>query len=52
MASRDNQVSDSEKHFVEELMGQMMLLPEERDLVQGVLHAKRPDAGGPGGAAP
>ena len=34
MASRDNQVSDSEKHFVEELMGQMMLLPEERDLVR------------------
>jgi DNA-directed RNA polymerase omega subunit len=34
MASRDNQVSDSEKHFVEDLMGQMMLLPEERDLVR------------------
>ncbi len=34
MASRDDQVSDSEKHFVEELMGQMMLLPEERDLVR------------------
>ena len=34
MASRDNQVSDSERHFVEELMGQMMLLPEERDLVR------------------
>ncbi len=34
MASRDNQVSDSERHFVEELMGQMMLLPEERDMVR------------------
>jgi uncharacterized membrane protein YebE (DUF533 family) len=34
MASRDNQVSDSERHFVEELMGQMMLLPEERDAVR------------------
>ena len=34
MASKDNQVSDSERHFVEELMGQMMLLPEERDLVR------------------
>ncbi|MBL8948334.1 MAG: TerB family tellurite resistance protein, partial [Myxococcales bacterium] len=34
MASRDDQVSDSERHFVEELMGQMMLLPEERDLVR------------------
>ena len=34
MASRDNQVSDSERHFVEDLMGQMMLLPEERDLVR------------------
>lgn len=34
MASRDNQVSDSERHFVEELMGQMMLLPEERDQVR------------------
>lgn len=34
MASRDQQVSDSERHFVEELMGQMMLLPEERDLVR------------------
>jgi uncharacterized membrane protein YebE (DUF533 family) len=34
MASRDEQVSDSERHFVEELMGQMMLLPEERDLVR------------------
>src|SRR5690606_25128225 len=26
--------SDSERHFVEELMGQMMLLPEERDQVR------------------
>ncbi len=34
MASRDEQVSDSERHFVEELMGQMMLLPEERDQVR------------------
>lgn len=34
MASRDEQVSDSERHFVEELMGQMMLLPEERDEVR------------------
>ncbi len=34
MASRDEQVSDSERHFVEDLMGQMMLLPEERDLVR------------------
>ncbi len=34
MASRDEQVSDSERHFVEELMGQMMLLPEERDMVR------------------
>lgn len=34
MASRDDSVSDSERHFVEELMGQMMLLPEERDLVR------------------
>ncbi|MEZ4381692.1 MAG: DUF533 domain-containing protein [Nannocystaceae bacterium] len=34
MASQDAQVSDSERHFVEELMGQMMLLPEERDLVR------------------
>ncbi len=34
MASRDDQVSDSEKHFVEALMGQMMLLPEERDQVR------------------
>lgn len=34
MASRDDQVSDSERHFVEELMGEMMLLPEERDLVR------------------
>jgi len=34
MASSDEQVSDSERHFVEELMGQMMLLPEERDLVR------------------
>jgi len=34
MASRDDQVADSERHFVEELMGQMMLLPEERDLVR------------------
>lgn len=34
MASRDDKVSDSERHFVEELMGQMMLLPEERDQVR------------------
>lgn len=34
MASRDQSVSDSERHFVEELMGQMMLLPEERDAVR------------------
>jgi uncharacterized membrane protein YebE (DUF533 family) len=34
MASKDDQVSDSERHFVEELMGQMMLLPEERDQVR------------------
>ena len=34
MASRDRKVSDSERHFVEELMGEMMLLPEERDLVR------------------
>lgn len=34
MASRDDEVSDSERHFVEELMGQMMLLPEERDNVR------------------
>jgi uncharacterized membrane protein YebE (DUF533 family) len=34
MASKDQQVSDSERHFVEELMGQMMLLPEERDAVR------------------
>jgi uncharacterized membrane protein YebE (DUF533 family) len=34
MASRDDQVADSERHFVEELMGQMMLLPEERDMVR------------------
>lgn len=34
MASKDNQVSDSERHFVEELMGQMMLLPEERDQIR------------------
>jgi uncharacterized membrane protein YebE (DUF533 family) len=39
MASRDNQVSDSERHFVEELMGQMMLLPEERDLVRKEFNA-------------
>ena len=35
MASRDDDVADSERHFVEELMGQMMLLPEERDSVRG-----------------
>lgn len=34
MASKDEVVSDSERHFVEELMGQMMLLPEERDHVR------------------
>ncbi len=34
MASKDGSVSDSERHFVEELMGQMMLLPEERDSVR------------------
>jgi uncharacterized membrane protein YebE (DUF533 family) len=34
MASQDNDVADSERHFVEELMGQMMLLPEERDRVR------------------
>ena len=34
IASSDNQVADSERHFVEELMGQMMLLPEERDRVR------------------
>lgn len=34
MASKDNDVADSERHFVEELMGQMMLLPEERDCVR------------------
>jgi uncharacterized membrane protein YebE (DUF533 family) len=34
MASSDDQVADSERHFVEELMGQMMLLPEERDMVR------------------
>ncbi|NVB40813.1 TerB family tellurite resistance protein [Pseudenhygromyxa sp. WMMC2535] len=34
MASRDDDVADSERHFVEELMGQMMLLPEERDRVR------------------
>lgn len=34
MASRDESVSDSERHFVEELMGKMMLLPEERDQVR------------------
>lgn len=39
MASRDNQVSDSERHFVEGLMGQMMLLPEERDLVRKEFNA-------------
>lgn len=39
MASKDNQVSDSERHFVEGLMGQMMLLPEERDLVRKEFNA-------------
>jgi uncharacterized membrane protein YebE (DUF533 family) len=39
MASRDDDVSDSERHFVEELMGQMMLLPEERDLVRKEFNA-------------
>ncbi|TPV96756.1 MAG: TerB family tellurite resistance protein [Myxococcales bacterium FL481] len=34
LAARDDKISDSERHFVEELMGQMMLLPEERDLVR------------------
>jgi uncharacterized membrane protein YebE (DUF533 family) len=34
MASKDDEVADSERHFVEELMGQMMLLPEERDRVR------------------
>ncbi len=34
MATRDDTVSDSERHFVEDLMGQMMLLPEERDQVR------------------
>lgn len=34
MASKDGDVADSERHFVEELMGQMMLLPEERDRVR------------------
>ena len=34
MASRDANVSASERHFVEELMGKMMLLPEERDQVR------------------
>ncbi|GEM_PF-1216115 len=34
MASSDDDVADSERHFVEELMGQMMLLPEERDRVR------------------
>lgn len=34
MASKDDDVADSERHFVEELMGQMMLLPEERDRVR------------------
>ena len=34
MAAQDRKVSDSERHFVEELMGEMMLLPEERDLVR------------------
>ena len=34
MASRDSQVSASERHFVEELMGKMMLLPAERDRVR------------------
>lgn len=34
MAAKDNDVADSERHFVEELMGQMMLLPEERDRVR------------------
>jgi uncharacterized membrane protein YebE (DUF533 family) len=38
MASKDERVSDSERHFVEELMGQMMLLPEERDLVRREFH--------------
>lgn len=34
MASRDRQVSDAERRFVEELMGSMMLLPEERDAIR------------------
>ena len=34
MASRDDQVSDAERRFVEELMANMMLLPEERDAVR------------------
>ncbi len=34
IASSDDQVADSERHFVEDLMGQMMLLPEERDQVR------------------
>lgn len=34
MAAKDDDVADSERHFVEELMGQMMLLPEERDRVR------------------
>jgi len=34
IASSDDQVADSERHFVEELMGEMMLLPEERDQVR------------------
>ncbi|MEE9384042.1 MAG: DUF533 domain-containing protein [Nannocystaceae bacterium] len=34
MASRDGKIADAERHFVEELMGQMMLLPEERDSVR------------------
>jgi uncharacterized membrane protein YebE (DUF533 family) len=34
MAVQDERVTDSERHFVEELMGEMMLLPEERDLVR------------------
>ena len=39
MASKDNDVADSERHFVEELMGQMMLLPEERDHVRSEFDA-------------
>lgn len=34
MASHDRQVSDAERRFVEELMGSMMLLPEERDAIR------------------